>query len=348
MKSLVGILLGIVLTAAGVAMAADPVALRMESFTVPPSSQPLAFLDVKNLQDTPYQGSVAVKGPPAWRIIPSQREISLQPGELKRVPFTIERGVSREVNSYPFEVSATGAGATVVRRQDVACASAPYYKPTIDGDPSDWKDAVPITFTSGGKKTIVSTYWNRRQFSMLIGVEENVLIPYGERPSVAACDAVQVAISPQNTSTGTSPDDEAVRFEFLFVSTGEGTAGRCFQLARPGMKLAEGQEPRDLEPLELKTAQVAVARKPPMTYYECSISFRPMRDKIRPTEGREFCLSVLVHDCDGTGVRDWGQAAGLWPWQRNRLAWSQWRGAKWGEKPPFDNKLHWGLCTSKY
>ena len=73
-----------------------------------------------------------------------------------------------------------------------------------------------------------------------------------------------------------------------------------------------------------------------------------MREKIRPSEGREFFLSVLVHDPDGTGVRDWGEAAGLWPSQRNRMAWSLWPGADWGEKPPYDNKLHWGLCTSKY
>lgn len=339
-----------VLTASGHTVAAEPVALRVESFTVPPSTGPLVFVNVKNLQDRPYQGSVVMKGPQGWRIAPAKRQVSLAPGEAKRVPFTVEKARNVQANSYPIEVSATGAGTTAVRKQDVACASAPYYKPTIDGKPAEWKDAIPVTFTSGGKKTVISTYWNRRQFSLLVAVEEEKLIGYQEKPAPGGFDAVQLAISPQDTKTGNSPEDEAARYEFLFVAVagGSGTRGRCFQLAEPGMKLALAAKARALGPLEYEQAKLAVSRTGGVTYYECSIPFSPMRSEIRPSEGREFYLSVLVHDPDGTGVRDWGQAAGLWPWQRNPLAWSRWVGAKWGQKPPFDNKLHWGLCTSKY
>ena len=159
---------------------------------------------------------------------------------------------------------------------------------------------------------------------------------------------MQLAVSPEGAITGTSEDEEATRFEFLLVATSEGTGGRCFLLAKPGMKLAEAAKVRRLEPLEYEDADVAVARRDGITYYECSVPFRLMRKAIRPTEGREFSLSVLVHDPDGTGIRDWGQTAGLWPSQRNRLAWSRWEGAKWGQNPPFDNKLQWGMCTSKY
>jgi len=73
-----------------------------------------------------------------------------------------------------------------------------------------------------------------------------------------------------------------------------------------------------------------------------------VRKHIRPTEGREFYLSVLVHDPDGTGVRDWGEAAGLWERQRTRLAWSDWVGAKWGDVPPMDCRTEWGMCSSRY
>jgi hypothetical protein len=333
---------------AGGALAGDPVALRVESFMVAPSAGPLVLVDVKNLQDTPYQGTISVKIPEGWQIRETKQEIAVEPGETRRVQFAIEKGLNLEANSYPIEVSATGAEATVIRKQNVVCASAPYFKPTIDGDPDEWKDAIPISFTCGGKKTVISTYWNRRQFSILVAVEEDELIAFQEKAPPAALDAVQVAISPKGAKTGTSPDDEATRFEFLFVATGEGTEGRCFQLASPGMKLAEAAKPRELGPLEYEKAKVAVGRKDGVTYYECGIPFRPMREKIRPSEGREFCMSVLVHDPDGTGVRDWGDAAGSWPWQRNRLAWSCWEGAKWGEQPPMDNKLCWGLCASKY
>ncbi len=98
---------------------------------------------------------------------------------------------------------------------------------------------------------------------------------------------------------------------------------------------------------EVEQAEIAVSRNGKMTYYECAIPFKTPAE-IRPSEGREFCLSVLVHDPDGTGLRDWGQAAGLWPEERNRLAWSDWPGAQWPRQPPFDNRLPWGLCSSKY
>ena len=326
----------------------QPVALRAESFTVPPSSGPLVFVEVKNLRSVPYRGSVVMKVPEGWRLAPWERQIDLKPGETKRVPFTVERGLSLKSNSYPVEVSATDAATTVVRKQNVVCASAPYFKPTIDGDAGEWNDAIPVTFITDGKKTVISTYWNRRQFSILVAVEEEKLIGYRDGPAPTAFDAVQVALSPQDSKTGTSAGGEATRFEFLFVSTGGTASGRCFQLAAPGMKLAEAARSRRLGPLDYDKAQVAVSRKGTTTYYECGISFSPMRREIPPSEGREFCMSVLVHDPDGTGIRDWGQAAGLWPWQRNRWAWSRWEGAKWGKQPPLDNKLQWGLCSSTY
>jgi len=331
-------LLGIVLYAAG-AFAGDPVALRMENFTVTPSTGPLAFVDVKNLQKQPYRGTIAVSPPGGWRIAPAEREISLSPGEVQRVPFTIEKGRNMPGNSYPIQVTAVGAGATVTRRQNVVVASAPYFKPTIDGDAAEWKEAIPVEFETGGKKTVISTYWNRRQFAILVAVEEHKL--------VAVFDAVQFALSPADAETGASSDDEAMRFEFLLTTDSQGKAS-CFQLAAPGMKLAEAAEARPLGPLKYEDAQIAVSRRDGVTFYECGIPFRPMSRHIRPSEGREFCLSVLVHDPDGTGIRDWGQAAGLWPCQRKPLAWSRWKGARWSEKPPFDNKVEWGLCSSRY
>ena len=86
---------------AGVLLTSDlladgPVALRVESFTVPPSTQPLLHVTVKNLADTPYQGTIAIKPPPQWQIAPPAREVSLAAGETGRVPFTIEKGTQSQ------------------------------------------------------------------------------------------------------------------------------------------------------------------------------------------------------------------------------------------------------------
>ncbi len=326
--------------------AGEPVAMRLEGFTVAPAHTPHAVVAVKNLLQAPYEGTLRVKGPEGWSIVPPEQEVSLGPGETKRVKFTVQRGTIRESNAYPIEAFATGGGATVVHRQSVACTSAPYFKPEIDGKTDDWKDAIPVTFTSRGKKTTISTYWNRRQFSLLIAVEEDNLVRWIKDMGPGGCDAVQLAISPEQTPTPTSPGEASGRYEFLVVATGEGRAA-CFQLAEPAMKLSETQKARDLGPLVLKSAEAVVRRAEGITYYEVAIPFKSLVE-IRPSEGREFCLSVLVHDTDGTGIRDFGQAAGLWPSERNRLAWSNWPGAVWGKEPPYDNRLPWGLCSSKY
>jgi hypothetical protein len=336
------------LSLAGRAAAEEPVALRIESFVVAPAHSPSAVVVVVNHGQEAFEGTVRVKPPEGWQLSPTEQQVALGPGEMKRVAFIVKRGMIRESNRYPLEASVTGGGRTVTRRQEVVTASAPYFKPEIDGNTEEWKDAIPVTWTTGGKKTVISTYWNRRRFSILVAVEEDELVPFSDKPGPGRFDAVQLALSPQDAATGTSPDDEADRYEFLFVSTGSGTEGKCFLLAEPGMKLGECQADRQLEALEYDKADVAVSRNEGVTYYECSIPFSLMRDKIRPSEGREFHLSVLVHDPGGTGIRDWGQEAGLGPCQRNRLAWSLWQGARWGDEPPLDNKTKWGLCSSKY
>ena len=153
----------------------EPVALRIENFTVPPATGPLAFVTVKNLLAEPYAGSLSLTAPEGWRIAPAEREVQLEPGQVARVAFTVEQARATVDNSYSCEARATGHGTTVVHRRDVVVASAPYFKPVIDGDPADWQDAIPVTFLTGGKQTVVRTFWNRRSFSLLVAVEEDHL-----------------------------------------------------------------------------------------------------------------------------------------------------------------------------
>ncbi len=326
--------------------AAEPVALRIDSLLVTPAHTPSAVVHVKNLTDSPYQGLVRLDVPAGWMLKSAEQPVSLAPAETAKVAFMVQRGTAVEENLYPLAVSVTGGGATVVRKQNVVTASAPYFKPEIDGDPSDFNDAIPVSWTTSGKNTTIRTYWNRKQFAILVAVEEDRLIPATKSTAGGHFDAIQLAISPQDARTGAAPQEETSRHEFLLVPTGP-AAGRCYLLAQPGMKCAETQADRPLEPLAYADAELSVRRVGPTTYYECSLPWKLMRD-IRPGEGREFCLSFLVHDPDGTGIRDWGEAAGLWPSQRNRLAWSRWPGARWSDRPPLDNKIPWGMCSSKY
>ncbi len=331
--------------------AGEPVAMRVNSFTVAPAHTPSAVVMLQNTAREPFHGKLRVRGPEGWRIVPAEMELSVPAGGVGRAAFTVQRGTILEANSYPMEVTAISGGATIVHKQNVVCASAPYFRPKIDGNPDDWKDAIPVTFLTAGKKTVVSTFWNRRQFAVLVAVEEDKFVPWREGAAKEPCDALQLAISPDDTPTSTSPDGLAGRYEFLVVAAGTPQEGRwkarCFRLAEPATKLSETQQARDMASPAPAGVEAVVTRKDNVTCYECAIPLKSL-DRVKASEGREFCFSVLVHDPNGSGLRDWGRAAGLWPTQRNRLAWSDWSGARWGKDPPLDNKTVWGLCSSKY
>ena len=192
---------------------------------------------------------------------------------------------------------------------------------------------------------MVSTYWNNRYFYLYVQVEENKLHSY--KKGAAGVDAVQFALAPCNAVTASAEQAKAQRSEFLIVDVGGMFArDRCFQLIKPGQELSMTREPRELDTSGLKDAQVVVKRRGKITHYECAIPFAAV-PKIRPAVGREIAFSLLVHDPDGTGIRDWGKAAGLWPEQRNMFAWCMWDSAKWTADPPYDGKVEFGLCSSK-
>jgi hypothetical protein len=87
-----------------------------------------------------------------------------------------------------------------------------------------------------------------------------------------------------------------------------------------------------------------VRRDGGVTRYELALNIRSMRP-LRATPGREYCFSLLVHDPDGSGLRDLGSIMNLPP-AESKLCWSNWNGAKWPEKAPFDGKIEFGFCSS--
>jgi hypothetical protein len=302
-----GIVIGHAMLWSSLGISSEPLEIRVEPLTVPPATQPLVSVVVRNRMDRPCQGRLAIS------------------------------------NRYPFTIVADIGTQQIRWEQTVFVASAPYARVTVDGRPDEWKDAIPVSFEQGGKSTTISTFWSRRRFYALVAVQEQQQVPYAGADG-PACDAVQLAISPLEPSDAAA--GTAGRFEFLLASA-EGAA-RCFQLAAWDTPREFADRSRALEPLIYDEAEVAIHRDGDVTYYECSLPFNLLREAIEPAEGREFFLSVLVHDPDGTGLRDLGQAAGLWAQTDDAPAWSRWRGMARRDAPPSSNPVRWGLCTSKY
>ena len=141
----------LIFAAAGSAAPAADVAVRAENFTVPPATGPVTHILARNMGDGECMVTVEPKFPGGWQWTPANREVTLTPGETKRLPFTIERASDVKSNRYAIEIVVTQGSEEAVHRQSVVCASAPYFKPKIDGKFKDWSDAIPATFTTAGK-----------------------------------------------------------------------------------------------------------------------------------------------------------------------------------------------------
>ncbi|MBM3858991.1 MAG: hypothetical protein FJ395_04990 [Verrucomicrobia bacterium] len=155
--------------------------VRANNFTVNPSTGPVTHVTVRNSGRQSVSGVLRAQFPDGWKVSPTERSIELKPGETKQLPFAIEKGADVSANSYPVRIQFGTLDVT----QRVVCASAPYFKPTIDGDLAEWKDSIPISFA----KTVVRTYWSSKQFSLAVEVEEDKLTgKRGVEFSLAASD----------------------------------------------------------------------------------------------------------------------------------------------------------------
>jgi hypothetical protein len=322
----------------------ETIAVRVENLAVLPQSQPVLAVHVRNLRDVPFAGVIKPIVPEGWRLTPAERSVQLAPGAAQRLTYSVEGGRESPDNRYPIEIGVEDDHGRIVVQQSICVATAPYAKPVIDGDPSDWQDTIPVEMVTGGKKTTIRTCWNRQAFAVLVAVEEDAQsLPGAGSPF----DAVQFSLAARDSTSKTSESDRADRFEFLLVPGGTEPA-RCYALARPATRLADTLQARSMEELVDREVEIVVRRADNATYYECSVPWREMKQVLQPAEGREICFSLLVHDPDGTGLRDWGDSAGSWESQRTWFGWSKWPGATWNTQPPHDSCIEWGLCSSRY
>ena len=209
----------------------------------------------------------------------------------------------------------------------------------IDGDLADWKDALPITFTTGGKQTVVRTYWSKKQFCLAVEVEEDQLTSLEAAVDGKGMDAVFVAIGPAEAA---APGEKPARYEFMLASsTAAANGGTC--LMRKEAAPTDAAAP--VQAGECPAVKLAVKRTGKITSYEVAIPLNLMPE-LRPDAGREYRLGLLVQNAGGTGLRDLGEVMNLWPEHRRPHAWGNWPQINWGPQPPTDGSIEFGFCSS--
>ena len=301
-----------------------PLRVRMENFTVTPSTGPVVGVQVENHSGEELEASVKVEWPEGWKGAPEEQKTTVNPGASATAEFTIEKAIDLAANRYPVTVEVRAGDHVVKRTQQVVCATAPYLKPRRDGRLDDWKDAVPIELPGEGGTTTVMTCWNRKQFC--IGV-----LAEGMKAG-----ALQFALTP-----GTAADAE--RFEFVVVAPGADGPAKCYQLLQPGDEPADAEKDRPLEGLASGTIEANVTRDGDTMSFEITAPSKAFSG-LRPTPGRAFRFSLLVHTPGG--LRDLGAVMNLPDDRRSPRSWCRWKGASFGPVPPFDGDGEFGFSSS--
>ena len=309
---------------AACALHARPV-VRCHSFIVNPSTGPVAEFDIAS--DAAWSGTLTLTPPEGWTLDPASHEISLQAGESKCIPYRVTKARETADNAYPFTLTLSGG---ITETQLIRAASAPYYKPKIDGKLDEWKDAIPIRFGPPGGQTTLRLYWDNTALNVAVEVEESALVPSSKKTADGRSDAVQLYIAPKGATTK--------RHEFLIEPTSSSKAV-CKRLASP-----DGTDYKDgvIE----KTATVAIRNTKGVTVYEIAIPLKVL-DGIKADTGSEFRFGLLVHDPDGSGLRDLGTVMNRPDTDRKSppSCWTQWTGGCW-DTVPYDGGTAFGFCTS--
>ena len=282
--------------------------IRCHSFLVNPSTGPVAEIDITT--DAPWAGTLTVTPPDGWTIDPQTHDITLTANETKTIPYRITKAREVADNAYPFILTLTGGPTTT---QTVRTASAPFHKPKIDAKLNEWNDAIPIRF--GTPATTLRTYWDNTAFYLAIEVEEKNLTPNS--------DAIQLHLAPKNATDK--------RHEFLIQPTSK----------------TKATVKRLLDATDTDTpATVALRHANGTTTYEIAIP-HTMLNGIRIDAGREFRLGLLIHDPDGTGLRDLSAIMNYPPatLTTTPTSWTLWQGGCWGT-PLHDGGTEFGFCSS--
>ena len=314
--------------------------VRIDNFLVSPSTGPVTHVTVRNSAPSEFKGTLRAQFPAGWKVTPTQHELILKAGATQRLAFAIESGADTALNTYPITVTIEGYGNTVEIKQIVPCASSPYFKPAIDGDLADWKDAIPITLHTAGKATVVRSYWNKKQYCLAVEVEEDALVGLEQKTLNQGADALLFAlgpaIPPQSGAT-------TVCYEFLAVSsTASPDGGKCYWRQRG----AQQNLPPPMDTDLCAAVKVAVKRVGGRTIYELAIPLQ-LLPELRPDAGREYSFGLLVNDADGTGIRDLGTAMNPWLASAARSnPWGNWELIRWGNYTTVSDRFEFGFCSS--
>ncbi|MBW3625848.1 MAG: beta-galactosidase, partial [Armatimonadetes bacterium] len=141
----------------------SPVEIVAKPFLSPIALTPPVRIQVSNMLNRPIEGDVEAFMPKGWKLADGKAPFGpLEPGQVATVELPVRQSAISPENAYPVTISAesrhrgvsslltriSGPEWRVRRQQSLFLAGAVTGTPTVDGDLSDWGDALPVAATT--------------------------------------------------------------------------------------------------------------------------------------------------------------------------------------------------------
>ena len=294
---------------------------------------------LQNVGIGPQRGTVELDVPRSWKLAKNKYDVVLDEGESKTYEFrlleTTARGISSKRDGEPFRVIVRTNERTDWRfNPPVATALnvAPGARPVVDGDLSDWKDALWMNAGPNGAKVKgrLAFKWDAQTLYLAAEVHEPALMPRRSQEASydfwRGYDAIQIAFGTTDTPE-TAPARAPFRDSDLglliapFGQLGAGQYdGRVLKLWGNDLGFNRATD-RVRWGGQVSGSNCVVRRdeRGELTTYEAAIPLSALPD-IEPQKLAQrddiVRFGWLLHNDEGE-VLDWGREGGNFPWWEN-------------------------------
>ena len=215
-----------------------------------PVDQPLSELTeirvaVRNLQPTPFEGTLFVAAPEGWKLDEETHSVTLAGEEEAVIPIGIEEAEAKPFHEYVFALTLWNADGDPIRQQAelleftlTARAASPIDVHVFGVD--DWSHAYPIYLNAPDDPASaaewkkrnaaakVYTLWDEQYFYLLVQAYDDAHVNGRTGSAIWNGDNIQISFDTLNDKATSYQDDD---YEYGFALTGEKIESYAWQAA---------------------------------------------------------------------------------------------------------------------
>ncbi len=188
-------------------------ALRVnpQPFTLPLAQKPPLVVRVENRLPRSTDATVQVKAPAGFVLVQDSQVVKgLKVGEVRDVSFPMQEVKPDASNRYPFAWTSDASGIKQEGTRDVQAAVITFGSPKIDGDLSDWKNAVPVSVRNKGPMSD----WGKEAPPMKTGDGYRFQAMWDDEFFYVSAEVTDAQAKPVGGSKGDVTNSDSLQFAF--------------------------------------------------------------------------------------------------------------------------------------